>query len=707
MPINFPIPTYVGELFPAAGKTWRWNGYAWDAVTETAVGATGATGSQGATGIGATGDVGPQGATGLEGSTGLQGATGDVGGEGATGPQGATGIQGATGEVGATGSTGLEGATGVIGATGDIGSTGATGLQGATGLEGATGATGDVGETGATGLEGATGLQGDVGATGATGLTGGEGATGSTGIEGSTGATGIGDTGATGLDGATGAEGATGATGLQGATGDVGGTGATGDHGSTGIQGATGDIGATGVTGLQGSTGVQGATGDVGPEGATGLQGSTGLQGATGDLGGTGATGLTGATGPQGSTGATGVQGATGSTGITGIQGIDGATGATGEGATGATGIQGIQGFTGATGIQGINGATGATGLVPANVVTTDTTQTITAAKTFTGDVTTTNLVNGSSLCFRNKIINGNFDIWQRGTSLASGTGSRFLADRFRNNSAGSTYTASQQSFTIGQTNVPNSPSFFHRVVVSSVAGNANNVILSQPIENVSTFSGETATLSFYAKADSPKNIAVDFSQVFGTGGTPSSPVSGIGTQKLSLTTSWQKFTVTANIPSIAGKTIGTDLNSFLLLVFWFDAGSDFNSRTDNLGQQSGTFDIAQVQLEEGSVATPFENRPIGTELALCQRYFEYVGTQVSFVLFCDAAVRNLCANISFKTQKRSQPTINAQTFIYGNASGATFSLIQPYNFRLNWLSGGAAGQTSIQVDGLTASAEF
>jgi hypothetical protein len=119
----------------------------------------------------------------------------------------------------------------------------------------------------------------------------------------------------------------------------------------------------------------------------------------------------------------------------------------------------------------------------------------------------------------------------------------------------------------------------------------------------------------------------------------------------------------------------------------------------------SGT--VSLVQLEAGSVVTPFENRPIGTELALCQRYFEYVGTQVSFVFFIDSAVRNLGANISFKTPKRSLPTINAQTFIYGNGSGATFSLIQPYNFRLTWLSGGAVGQASIQVDGLTASAEF
>ena len=68
---------------------------------------------------------------------------------------------------------------------------------------------------------------------------------------------------------------------------------------------------------------------------------------------------------------------------------------------------------------------------------------------------------------------------------------------------------------------------------------------------------------------------------------------------------------------------MGTNGDHLLQLIFWFDAGSSFNSRTNSLGQQSGTFDIAQVQLEQGSLATPFEHRPIGMELALCQRYYQ------------------------------------------------------------------------------------
>ena len=137
------------------------------------------------------------------------------------------------------------------------------------------------------------------------------------------------------------------------------------------------------------------------------------------------------------------------------------------------------------------------------------------------------------------------------------------------------------------------------------------------------TLSDITSTLSFYGKADSSKNIAIEFRQDFGNGGTPSVSVQSIGVTTINLTTSWQKFTITVDVPSISGKTLGTDGDDNLQVIFWFDAGSDYNSNTNSLGNQSGTFDIAQVQLEEGSVATSFEQRPIGVEVDLCLRYYE------------------------------------------------------------------------------------
>lgn len=224
------------------------------------------------------------------------------------------------------------------------------------------------------------------------------------------------------------------------------------------------------------------------------------------------------------------------------------------------------------------------------------------------------------SFMFRNKIINGNFDIWQRGTSQT--TSSYGSADRWYMQHSGSTKTASRQAFDLGQTEVPNNPKYFMRHVVTSVAGASNYVMPHHRIESVETLSGKTATLSFWAKADASKNIAVEFRQYFGTGGSPDSSVDAIGAQLVALTTSWARYTVTVDLPSVSEKTLGTDGNDWLGIYFWFDAGSDFDDRAASLGQQSGTFDIAQVQLEEGSVATPFEQKPLDTETQLCFRYF-------------------------------------------------------------------------------------
>jgi hypothetical protein len=150
MPIDFPNDPTLNEEFTASGKTWKWNGFAWDAITLTPVGATGASG------ISVIYDdnnpsppLSPvDGQRWVDTSTLIEYQWYDDVWVEVNAPQlgltGATGLQGATG-VGATGATGIQGATGV-------GLTGATGAQGSPG--GATGATGVIGNTGATGATG-------------------------------------------------------------------------------------------------------------------------------------------------------------------------------------------------------------------------------------------------------------------------------------------------------------------------------------------------------------------------------------------------------------------------------------------------------------------------------------------------------------------------------------------------------------------------
>ena len=302
--------------------------------------------------------------------------------------------------------------------------------------------------------------------------------------------------------------------------------------------------------------------------------------------------------------------------------------------------------------------------------------------------------LNGGPLAgFRNRIINGNFDIWQRGTSF---TGNEYGADRWLHGRLGTTHTVTRQPFTLGQTDVPNEPTYYCRTVVSSVAGASNFSVLVQFIEDVRTFAGQQVTVSFWAKVDSTKNIAIELQQNFGTGGSPSATVQGIGATKVSIGTSWQKITVTATVPSISGKTLGTTVNNYLGLTIFFDAGSDFNARTDSLGQQSGTFDIAQVQIEPGSVATPFERRPIGTELALCQRYF---CRQMACAQSASTGI--MLTPVYFPVEMRATPT--STNVSAGASATASAVAINPRNTTLAYFQISVTGAGGYVIDRLDA----
>jgi hypothetical protein len=209
-------------------------------------------------------------------------------------------------------------------------------------------------------------------------------------------------------------------------------------------------------------------------------------------------------------------------------------------------------------------------------------------------------------LAGKNKIINGNFSIWQRGTSSTS-TGYS-TADRW---SCGTDATAtfSQQTFTPGAAPVAGyEGQYFMRLAKNS---GGSYVDLRQFIEDVRTFAGQTVTLSFWAKCGSgTESLEPYYSQDFGSGG--SGGVSNSVTAQ-TITTSWARYSFTFTLPSVSGKTIGA--NSFLLIY----AVRSISSST------ARTIDVWGVQLETGSVATPFTPAGGGSqqaELALCQRYY-------------------------------------------------------------------------------------
>lgn len=207
----------------------------------------------------------------------------------------------------------------------------------------------------------------------------------------------------------------------------------------------------------------------------------------------------------------------------------------------------------------------------------------------------------------KNKIINGDFSVWQRGTSLTGSGVYFYTADRWETYAWG-TNTVSQQTFTPGAAPVAG----YEGKNFLRISSNSTNTFIAQKIEDVRTFAGQTVTLSFWAKtAATNTTTTVEAVQVFGSGGSSVVATGVISSGQITITTSWQRFSKTFTVPSIAGKTIGS--NSYLTMDF----------RTNVFNQN---FDLWGVQLEQGSIATPFQTASGGSvqnELAMCQRYYE------------------------------------------------------------------------------------
>jgi hypothetical protein len=273
----------------------------------------------------------------------------------------------------------------------------------------------------------------------------------------------------------------------------------------------------------------------------------------------------------------------------------------------------------------------------------------------------------------RNLLINGNFDVWQRGTSSSATTSAGYQsADRWYFNASGATYTTAQQSFTLGQTEVPYNPKYFLRFTVTGADDNAG---VWHKIEDARKSSGQTVTLSFWAKynSDSPSStINLKFIQNFGTGGSPSSQVTVIET--IRLYDVWTKYEVQHTFTSLSGKTFGSDNNS------WF--GLEISNGTN----ETWDMDLAQVQLEVGKVATPFEHRSYGEELALCQRYFErfdYTSTVYENIAAGYASNSTRCRTHFNFFPKRSVPTVgsSAVSTFRVNEGGSTDAVCSAIQF--------------------------
>jgi hypothetical protein len=252
-----------------------------------------------------------------------------------------------------------------------------------------------------------------------------------------------------------------------------------------------------------------------------------------------------------------------------------------------------------------------------------------------------------------NAIINGAFEINQRVfTSTSSNVVYTF--DRWKTEFSSVTATYSAQAFAVGE--APSSTvggTNFIRVATSAATGSTYTLI-RQEVEDVRSFAGQVVTLSFWAKSSTAgAKVGARMNQQFGSGG--STFVATNATTPATLTSSWGRYSFTIALPSISGKTIGAGSSlSALIMVNDSFLGT-------NVGAQNATIDIWGVQLEAGTVATPFRrNAPsIQAELAACQRYYwqNVVNGQSAIKLFFSNSANEIWFEMPFHVQMRAAPT--------------------------------------------------
>ena len=229
-----------------------------------------------------------------------------------------------------------------------------------------------------------------------------------------------------------------------------------------------------------------------------------------------------------------------------------------------------------------------------------------------------------NSLGFRNLIINGAMEVWQRGTSQTiSGS---YGADRFwmANATSAARSTDAPAGFTYS----------------TKLTYNASDMSTGQPIELPATgkqgqlVAGETFTLSYYAKVDSGTEAIATGINFRDAKFSSTNQVSFTSSNNNAIwTTTWTRYTHQFTVPTVGSTNILAGLE---------------------ISGISKDAYITGVQLERGSVATPFEHRSYGDELARCQRYYEtgrsWVGPRNSDSIAIMTAM--------FKATKRTTPNM-------------------------------------------------
>ena len=221
----------------------------------------------------------------------------------------------------------------------------------------------------------------------------------------------------------------------------------------------------------------------------------------------------------------------------------------------------------------------------------------LTANYAFTGTVTGTPI----SPSFKNRIINGDISVSQRGTSFSDVASGDYTIDRWKMN-----YRA------IGNANIAQVDNKTYKSLkVTNGNASTQEIVMGTRIEDVTQFSNEGFVLSFFAKASTSCTLDTRVFENYGSGGSTTVTRVASGSQNKTITTSRQRFSITFTPSDMSSLTIGT--SNFLEINFSVSLAASANWEYDS------------VQLEKGTSASDFEFIPFDVNLFRCQRYFTVI----------------------------------------------------------------------------------
>ena len=319
-----------------------------------------------------------------------------------------------------------------------------------------------------------------------------------------------------------------------------------------------------------------------------------------------------------------------------------------------------------------------------------------------------------NNLSNRNLIINGAMQVAQRGTSsTANGYGS---VDRFSVEYNGADEASTQSQVDVASGTTPYILGFRKALRVTNGnqtngAGSGDYIQIMQRVEaqNMATSgwnyvsSSSFITLSFYIKS----SVAQAFSgSIRSHDGTSYSYK--FDTPTLSADT-WTK--VTKTIPGNSNLTFNNDNGNGLSIYLYPFIGTTYTSANSNTETwvtstsstyannmtstwwttNDATLEITGVQFEVGSVATDFEHRTFGQELALCQRYYHKLSSSDNkIILFADYnnSTNNFWANITLPVTMRAAPTLSYSGFEGGAQTSLDSSSTSKYYLNLQVSNG-------------------